>query len=184
MGLHLIDTLDTTLLFLLLVGLTGIERLVELRVGKKNRQWSLQQGGVEFGQGHWPWMVALHTLFLFSMVGEVLLFPTAPMPLWSILMLGVALSAQALRWWCIRSLGPHWNPRVIIVPGSKRITTGPYRWLKHPNYIAVALEGIALPMVHFCWITAIGFTIANAFLMAVRIRCENDALRQLDGHES
>ena len=173
-----------TTLFLLLVALTAAERLVELRVGIQNRQWSLQNGGIEFGQGHWPWMVVLHTLFLLSMVGEALLFPTAIEPNWALLMLAIALSAQALRWWCIRTLGSHWNPRVIIVPGYTRITTGPYRWLKHPNYIAVAVEGVALPMVLFCWRTAISFTLANAILMRVRIGCENDALQQLDDHES
>ena len=183
MGRKLITGLSSIAVFLLLVGLTGIERIIELRVGLQNRKWSMEHGGIEFGQGHWPWMVMLHAIFLLCMTAEVLLVPTQPTPILSMIMLVCALSAQVLRWWCIRSLGHHWNPRVIIVPGMKRIAKGPYRWLTHPNYVAVAIEGIALPMVHFCWRTAIGFTIANAILMVVRIRCENDALRQLDGHE-
>ena len=184
MGLTVFNSISYTGLFLLLICLTGIERVIELRVGNKNRRWSIKQGGVEFGQGHWPWMVTLHSLFLVIMVAEALVLPTPPPSIWSGMMLFGALFAQTLRWWCICSLGHHWNPRVIIVPGMQRIKTGPYRWLSHPNYIAVAIEGVALPMVHSCWRTAIGFTLANALLMVVRIRCENDALRQLDGHES
>jgi methyltransferase len=86
------------------------------------------------------------------------------------------LAAQALRWWCIRTLGPQWNTRIIVVSGLSRITAGPYRWFNHPNYVAVVLEGLALPLVHSAWITAAIFTLANAALLRVRIRAENRAL--------
>ena len=175
-----IDTLSsTTMLFLIIVGLTGIERLIELRIGAKNQRWSMDRGGQEYGHGHWPWMVLLHTGFLLSMVAEALLMPTQPRAVLTVLMLAVALASQGLRWWCIRTLGHRWNPRVIVVPGTAPVRSGPYRWIKHPNYVAVAMEGIALPMIHACWRTALGFTIANAFLMVVRIRCENTALELL-----
>jgi len=177
-------TSSSTALFLLIVGLTAFERIVELRLGSRNRRWSMERGGIEFGQRHWPWMVTLHTGFLLSMVAEVLLLPTDPIAALTVLMLVMALASQGLRWWCIRSLGPRWNPRVIIVPGTAVVRQGPYRWFKHPNYIAVAVEGIALPMIHHCWRTALGFTLFNAILMVVRIRCENTALEQLDDHES
>ena len=88
-------------------------------------------------------------------------------------------SAQALRWWCITTLGRRWNTRVIVVPGLPPVTRGPYRLFSHPNYVAVVVEGVALPLVHGAWITAAVFTVLNAALLSVRIRVENAALRTL-----
>ena len=99
-----------TTVFLSIIGLTIIERIVELRVGQRNLAWSLERGGVESGQGHWPWMVTLHTVFLGAMEAEALFTPTLasfPMTVASVI---VAVAAQGLRWWCIRTLGPRWNP--------------------------------------------------------------------------
>ena len=95
-------------------------------------------------------------------------------------MLALAVAAQALRWWCITTLGHRWNTRVIVVPDTPLVRGGPYRFLHHPNYVAVVLEGIALPLVHTAWITAVCFTVANAWLLAVRIRVENAALGYAD----
>jgi methyltransferase len=81
-----------------------------------------------------------------------------------------------LRWWCIRTLGPQWNTRVVRVPGQARVTGGPYRWLSHPNYVAVVVEGIVLPLVHTAWVTALLFTVANLVLLRVRLRVEEAAL--------
>jgi len=94
------------------------------------------------------------------------------------------VAAQALRWWCIVTLGPRWNTRVIVVPGLAPVVAGPYRVLRHPNYLAVAVEGAALPLVHGCWITAVSFTVANALLLRVRIRVENEALASLPQPQS
>ena len=91
----------------------------------------------------------------------------------------VVLCAQILRWWCITALGPQWNTRVIVVPGADRITGGPYRLFAHPNYVAVVLEGVALPLVHTAWLTAAVFTVLNAVLLRTRIRVENTALASL-----
>jgi methyltransferase len=92
-------------------------------------------------------------------------------------MLVLVLASQALRWWCIATLGPRWNTRVIVVPGLALVASGPYRWLRHPNYVAVVVEGFALPLVHTAWITALAFTVLNAVLLfAVRIPAENRAL--------
>ena len=88
----------------------------------------------------------------------------------------VVLATQALRWWCIATLGHRWNTRVVVVPGLSRITHGPYRWLRHPNYVAVVLEGAALPLVHTAWATALTFTVLNAALLRVRLRVEEQAL--------
>ena len=165
--------------FVVLVALVGLERLAELVVSKRNAAWSLAHGGVETGRGHYPVMVVLHTGFLVAMLVEaVIRRPAVPQWLaWS--MLALVLAAQALRWWCIATLGRRWNTRVIVVPGLPPVRLGPYRWLTHPNYVAVVLEGVALPMVHACWITAAVFTVANAALLTVRIRTENVALAGL-----
>jgi methyltransferase len=89
------------------------------------------------------------------------------------------IAAQGLRWWCITSLGRQWNTRVIVVPGAQRINGGPYRLMPHPNYVAVVAEGIALPLVHSAWITALTFTVLNALLLSRRISIENSALARL-----
>jgi methyltransferase len=165
--------------FVVVVALVALERLAELIVSQRNAAWSFARGGHETGQGHYPAMVALHTGFLVAMLVEAFVRrPEVPSALaWS--MLALVAVAQALRWWCIATLGPQWNTRVIVVPDLAPVRTGPYRFLAHPNYVAVVVEGIALPLIHACWITAAGFTILNAALLRVRLRVENDALATL-----
>ena len=171
--------MTTLTAFVVVVLLVGLERLAELVVSKRNAAWSLARGGVETGQGHYPVMVVLHTGFLVAMLVEAFVRrPHVPAGLaWS--MLAVVLAAQALRWWCIATLGSRWNTRVIVVPGLAPVRSGPYRWLSHPNYVAVVAEGIALPLVHAGWVTALLFTVANAALLTVRLRAENAALATL-----
>jgi methyltransferase len=91
-------------------------------------------------------------------------------------MLALVVASQALRWWCIATLGHQWNTRVIVVPGLPLVSAGPYRWLRHPNYVAVVVEVAALPLVHTAWVTALVFTLANAAVLAVRIPVEERAL--------
>ncbi len=165
--------------FTLLVAAVGLERLAELVVSKRNAAWSLERGGVETGQDHYPFMVVLHTGLLAGMLVEVWLLRPDFLPLLGFTMLALAVASQGLRWWCITTLGRRWNTRVIVVPGLTPVAGGPYRWFSHPNYVAVVVEGVALPLVHSAWITAVVFTVANAALLTVRIRCENTALASL-----
>ena len=164
--------------YAVLIAGVGIERLVELVVAKRNAAWSLARGGREFAAGHYPVMVVLHTSLLLGALVESFFRPFLPALGWP--MLALVLLAQALRWWCITTLGPRWNTKIIVVPGLPLVTGGPYRWLRHPNYVAVVVEGFALPLVHTAWITAVLFTLANAALMRVRIGAENSALLQAD----
>ncbi|MET7368148.1 isoprenylcysteine carboxyl methyltransferase family protein [Streptomyces sp. NPDC005566] len=152
------------------------ERLGELVVALRNTRWSLARGGTEAGRGHYPAMVALHTALLAGCLAETWLAGRPFLPWFGWTMLAVVAAAQGLRWWCIRTLGPRWNTRVIVVPDLPLVTGGPYRWLRHPNYAAVAAEGLALPLVHGAWVTAVLFTALNAVLMGVRVRCEDRAL--------
>jgi methyltransferase len=167
--------------FTVLVALVALERLAELVVSTRNAAWSFERGGVESGRGHYPVMVALHSGLLVAMLVEAWVRrpDVAPLLAWS--MLALVLASQALRWWCIATLGRRWNTRVIVVPGLAPVASGPYRLLPHPNYVAVVVEGVALPLVHAAWITALVFTLANAALLAVRIRVEDAALRTLPG---
>lgn len=171
-------------LYLGLLGLTALERLVEVRVSNRHAAWSFARGGVEHGRGHYPFMVVLHTGFLIGCAVEVVTLDR-PFLLWlGGPMLAVALACQALRWWCITTLGERWNTRVILVPDLPPVTGGPYRWIRHPNYLAVVLEGLALPLIHTAWVTAAVFTVLNAALLTVRIRVENRALDTLPSPEA
>lgn len=159
--------------FILLI---GIERLVELVVSRRNAQWSFAHGGREFGGGHYPVMVATHTLLLASCVTEVARAHRPFLPWLGWPMLAVVVISTAVRWWCVAVLGKHWNPRLIVIKGAPLIHRGPYRWLHHPNYTAVTAEVAALPLVHSAWVTAVVFSLANALVLTVRIRAENVAL--------
>jgi methyltransferase len=162
--------------YYLLILAVGIERLVELVVSKRHAQWAFSQGGKEFGQSHYPAMVIVHTALLAGCVLEVWLLSRPFLPMLGWTMLAVVVLSQLLRWWCVASLGKRWNTRVIVLPGAPLVRRGPYRWLHHPNYVAVVAEGIALPLVHTAWVTAACFTMANALVLVARIRLENKAL--------
>jgi len=163
-------------LFTILVAVVALERFAELVVSKRNAAWSFERGGVETGQRHYAVMVVLHTGLLVGALLEVWLRRPEFHPALGYSMLAVVVASQALRWWCIATLGPRWNTRVIVVPGLPLVTGGPYRLTSHPNYVAVVLEGLALPLVGSAWITAAVFTVCNAVLLSVRLRVENAAL--------
>lgn len=171
------------ILYAALILATGAERIFELVISKRNAAAAFARGGIEYGQGHFPAMVALHTGFLLACLAEVFLLDRPFIPWLGWPMLAIALLCQAGRYWVIWALAEQWNTRVIVVPGAGRVEKrGPYRfaWLRHPNYVIVAIEGIALPLVHSAWITALVFTVLNAILLlGFRIPTENKALRQL-----
>jgi methyltransferase len=166
-------------LFTLFVVVVGLERVAELVVSRRHEAWSMARGGVEYGRSHYPVMVALHTGLLVGAVVEVWVRRPDFVPALWVPMLLLVLASQALRWWCIATLGSRWNTRVIVVPDLPLVHGGPYRWLSHPNYVAVVVEGFALPLVGSAWITAAVFTVLNAVLLTVRIRVENAALATL-----
>ena len=164
-------------LFTILIVAVAFERLAELVVSTRNARWSMQQGGVETGQRHYLVMVVLHSGLLVGALVEVWVRRPEFHPVLGFSMLALVVASQGLRWWCIATLGRRWNTRVIVVPGLPLVTGGPYRFVPHPNYVAVVIEGFALPLVGSAWITAVVFTLCNAALLAVRLRVENTALR-------
>lgn len=165
--------------YVLLIAAVACERVAELVVSKRNLAWSRTQGGIEFGAAHYPAMVILHTGLLVGCLAEVILSDRPFLPWLGWPMLAIVVAAQALRWWCITTLGQQWNTRVVVIPGASRVSGGPYRLLSHPNYVAVIAEGVALPLVHTAWITALVFTVLNGVLLATRITTENTALASL-----
>ncbi|MFP5347655.1 MAG: isoprenylcysteine carboxyl methyltransferase family protein [Actinomycetes bacterium] len=163
--------------YLALVAAVALERVVELVVSKRHVESALLGGGVEHGRRHYPAMVLLHTGLLVGCVAEVLLADRPFVPALGLPMLALVLAAQGLRWWCIATLGGRWTTRVIVLPGAPLVERGPYRWLSHPNYLAVVVEGLALPLVHTAWVTATVFTLLNAvLLLGFRIPVERRAL--------
>lgn len=166
--------------YLALILATGVERIVELVISTRNARAAIAQGGREYGIRHFPWMVGLHTGLLAACFLEAWLLDRPFLPWLGWPMLALVVLSQALRYWCISSLGRQWNTRVIVVPGASKVSRGPYRWIPHPNYVAVVVEGIALPLVHTSWITAVAFTVLNAvLLLGFRIPVEERALASL-----
>ncbi len=164
----------------LAVGLVGLQRLLELVLSRRNERLLRARGAVERGQGHYPWIVAMHVLWLLSTFVEGALrgpgFPFYwPVPL------TLFLLVQPLRYWAILSLGENWNTRILVVAGMKPVRRGPYRYLKHPNYVVVVVEMLSFPLIFGAWVTALVFSILNAALLFVRIREENRTLRELAG---
>ena len=163
--------------YTVLIGVVAVERIAEMLVAERNRAWSRARGGIEFGGGHYPVMVVLHAALLVGCLVEAvhrLFIPALGWP-----MLVIVVAAQGLRWWCITTLDRQWNTRVLVIPGAARVTGGPYRFFSHPNYVAVIAEGVALPLVHSAWVTAITFTVLNAMLLTARINVESAALASL-----
>jgi methyltransferase len=163
--------------YALLIAAVAVERIAELVVSQRNLSWSRDRGGVEFGARHYPAMVALHSALLVGCLVEATYRPFLPALGWP--MLAIVLAAQGLRWWCITTLGHQWNTRVVVIPDAPRVAGGPYRFFSHPNYVAVVIEGFALPLVHTAWITAVVFTVLNALVLRTRIGVENTALARL-----
>jgi methyltransferase len=160
-----------------LLVLLGMERFVELVLSRRHARRAFARGGVELGRGHFPVMVVFHTAFLAACAAHAFLYPRAdPAPaVWGPALAG-AIAAQALRYWAIVTLGDRWNVRIIVLPGAAPVVGGPYRWVRHPNYVAVAVETACVPLVHGAWLLALGFSLGNAMLLWVRIRAEEAAL--------
>ncbi len=160
------------------VAVVALQRLFELRLSRRNERKLRARGAVERGRRHYPFMVALHSMWLVSTLVEGLLRGASP-PAWWIAPLVFFLLAQALRYWVIASLGDKWNTRILVVPGERLVKHGLYKYISHPNYVVVAVEIFAFPLIFGAWFTAVVFSIANAALLYVRIREEGRALAEL-----
>jgi len=167
---------NSVTLYLGFLVLLYVERGVELLVSHRNARRALAAGGVEVGRDHYRVMVTVHALFPVACAVEVLTLHRRFPGVAGFAALAVAVGAQALRWWVVATLGRHWSTRIIAVPGTQPVTAGPYRFLRHPNYLAVVLEALAVPLTHGAWISALVFVSANAALLSVRVPSEERAL--------
>ena len=153
----------------------AVQRIGELIVSTRNSRRLLARGAREHGRGHFPMIIVLHTLFPLALAAEVFALDArsgALTPLW----VALFVAAQGLRWASMRALGDRWSTRVLVLPGVPLVRHGPYRWLRHPNYLAVVIELLAAPLMFGAWRTAAAFSAANLLALLVRIRCEERAL--------
>ncbi len=162
--------------YLVFLALTGAERIAELLLSRRNRRIAIRAGGAESGAGQFRWMALVHALFLPACAAEVLLLHRRFPGVFGWACFAGALCAQALRWWAISALGRRWNVRVIVVPGERPVRSGPYRFLRHPNYLAVAAEMLFIPLAHGAWMSALVFSALDVLLLRARLRTEEQAL--------
>jgi methyltransferase len=157
------------------VAATAGQRMYELALSARNARRLAARGAVEHGRGHFPFLVLVHVAFLVATPLEVLVLGARPGPAWP-LWLGLWTGAHLLRIASIVALGDRWSTRIWVIPGAPLVRHGPYRFLRHPNYVAVVVELIAGPMMFGAWRTAVAITALNAVPLALRIRAENRAL--------
>ncbi|MCG7342542.1 isoprenylcysteine carboxyl methyltransferase [Sporosarcina sp. ACRSL] len=154
-----------------------LQRIIELFIAKRNEKWMKSQGAFEAGSSHYPFMVAMHIFFFITLIAEVLFFHRQLSTIWQIL-LGIFLAAQIARVWCLASLGKFWNTKIIVLPHAKVVKRGPYKWVRHPNYIIVATELLVLPLLFNAFFTAVLFSLLNIWMMTIRIPAEERALKE------
>jgi methyltransferase len=162
--------------FVALVAAVAALRFVELRISRKNQQKLTAQGARKAADPRFPAMVALHTAVLAGAAAEVVFLARPFYPVLGATMGALFLAANALRWWVIRTLGAHWNVQVMDSARLGVVTTGPYRWVRHPNYTAVFVEMFSLPLIHTAWITAAAGSAAHAWVLRGRVVAEEQVL--------
>lgn len=163
--------------FWILILLVCLQRIAELAVAKRNEKWMLQQGAYEAGASHYPFIVALHVSFFISLILEVVFFDKT-LSTWWPLWFSLFVVAQFARVWSLRSLGRFWNTKIIVLPGASIVKKGPYRWIRHPNYVVVVTEILVLPLLFQAYYTAFIFSVLNAFILSIRIAAEEQALME------
>ncbi|RKQ38007.1 isoprenylcysteine carboxyl methyltransferase family protein [Oceanobacillus halophilus] len=160
------------LLFIFII----IQRLIELKIARRNEQWMRERGGIELASEHYKWFVIIHGLFFISILFEVFLRDLRTIEMNNYLF-SLFLLTQLVRVWCIQSLGKFWNTKIIVLPNVALVKRGPYRYIKHPNYIIVGIELFLIPLLFGAYLTSIIFPIFHLLLMRIRIPAEEKALR-------
>jgi len=165
-----------TVAYISLLVLVGIGRLAELGISRRNQRQLEKQGVRKIPEPHFRWMVMLHGSVLVGAGAEVLFLRRPLIPALAIPMAALFVLSNALRWWVIRTLAGHWNVEVMESSLVGVVSSGPYRWVRHPNYVGVVMEIFSLPMIHTAWITAIVGTLGYLEILRRRIRVEDGFL--------
>jgi len=160
--------------FILFISFIVLLRIGELVLSQRNEIWLLQQGAIEYGQKHYSYIVALHILFIISLIAEYSTTQTATFSLFFLVLYLLLLAFKAS---VITSLGKFWNTKIYHISGFPLIKTGVYKYIKHPNYLIVIAEIAIIPLVFHLYITAFTFTLLNAIMLSVRIKEENKVLK-------
>ena len=164
------------ILFLVLLLAVAAMRIFELRISKRHQQEITARGGSKVKDPIFRWMAMFHTLVLIGAAVEVVFLHRPFIPALAIPMIALFIFANLVRWWVIRTLGQHWNVEVMDSTRLGVITTGPFRYVRHPNYAAVFVEMIALPLIHTAWITALAGAIAHTIVLTLRLSTEERVL--------
>lgn len=160
----------------IIIGVVICQRLLELIIARKNEGWMLRQGGIERGADHYKWFVTIHTLFFICMIAECLVRNNSVQSI-NYFLFSIFIFTQLMRIWCIATLGKFWNTKVIILPSASLKTSGPYNYVKHPNYIIVGIELFVIPLLIGAPFTAVIFPLLHIFILIKwRLPIENKAL--------
>jgi methyltransferase len=175
----MVTMLDSRVVFTIIVALEAGERIFELVLSARNARRTLGRGGVEHAEPiHWL-VVVFHTAWIVAAPLEVWLLDRPVVPGLAPILGVLLIAAMILRYWAVTTLGDRWNTRVITVPGETPVTTGPFRFFRHPNYVAAYVELLALPLLHGAWLTAAVLGTANFILIKIKSRAEDKALGRL-----
>ncbi|HEV2522139.1 MAG TPA: isoprenylcysteine carboxylmethyltransferase family protein [Candidatus Acidoferrales bacterium] len=165
-----------TLAYLALLVVVGIGRLAELVISRRNQKQLEAQGAQKVPEPHFRWMVVLHGAILVSAGAEVLFLHRPLIPALAFPMLALFVLSNLLRWWVIHTLSGHWVVEIMDASHIKTVSSGPYRWVRHPNYVGVIAEVFSLPMIHTAWITAIAGTLGYIEILRRRLKLEDGFL--------
>jgi methyltransferase len=163
-------------LYLILLCAVGAARLAELQISKRNQSRLKDKGARKEREPHFRWMVVFHTAILLGAATEVFLLDRPLLPWLAIVSGCLFIAANIVRWWVIRAMQEHWNVEVMNSTALGVVSTGPFRWIRHPNYAAVFIEMITLPLIHTAWITAAAGAILHVIVLRNRLRVEDPAL--------
>jgi methyltransferase len=166
----------TTILFLALLLVVAALRIVELRISRRHQAQLITQGAAKVAEPRFRWMVVLHTVVLVGAAAEVVFLRRPFFPALAAAMFCIFLASNAVRWWVIRTLGQHWNVQVMDSTRLGVISSGPFRFVRHPNYAAVFTEMLALPLIHTAWITAVAGSLAHIVVLSQRLSTEERIL--------
>jgi methyltransferase len=166
----------TVIVYLALLAAVALLRIVELRISRRHQQGMTSRGATKVDEPRFRWMVALHTGVLIGAAAETIFLHRPFIPWLAAVTFAIFLAANVVRWWVIRTLGEHWNVQVMDSTRLGVITTGPFRFVRHPNYAAVFAEMLALPLIHTAWITAVAGSLAHVAVLRNRLSTEERVL--------